>query len=192
MSHLITYIISALTPVYDPIIDRFLGGEMKVRKRMLERTGDFSRGLDIGCGTGKFLKIAHDSGIKGLYGMDISNRMLRTAARRYPYIEFLRGDVKSMPFKDGSFDAVFSTMVMHHLSEDEKMKAMEEIRRVLSNGGIYYSLEFHEEGLTFLGKAVTGLGFLEDEHLKGFEIIEKERWEKGLVWRKAIIKSRGD
>lgn len=165
---------------------------MKVRKRMLERAGDFSRGLDIGCGTGKFLKIAYDSGIKGLYGMDISGRMLRTAAIRYPYIEFLRGDAKSMPFKDGSFDAVFSTMVMHHLSEDEKMKAMVEIRRVLSNGGIYYSLEFHEKGLTFLGKAVTGLGFLEDEHLKGFEIIEKEKWEKGLVWRKAIIKSRGD
>ena len=183
MSHTITGIISAIAPIYDPVIDWFLGGETRVRKRMAEKVGDFQRGLDIGCGTGTFLSFLSGRNSE-LYGTDISKRMLKVAGRKHMDAEFIRGSALALPFKDASFDAVFSTMMMHHLTHSEREKAIAEVRRVLTPGGTYYSVEFGDEGLDRIGKAVTGLGFLEDRELKGFEMAEKGRWEKGLVWRK--------
>ncbi len=183
MSHPITRIISAMAPIYDPVIDRFLGDERKVRKRMAERVGDFERGLDIGCGTGSFLFVLYERGKGELYGMDLSNRMLSVASRKHTGAELIRGSALHLPFKDASFDAVFSTMMMHHLTCKEREKAIAEVERVLLSGGTYYSLEFDKDGLTGIGKAVTGLGFLENSQLSRFEIKDEEQWEKGLVWR---------
>ena len=182
MSHTITRIIAAIAPIYDPVIDRFLNGEAKVRKRMADRIPEFERGLDIGCGTGTFLEFMKSKGGE-LYGIDISGRMLKVAAKKHTGIEFLRGSALHLPFRDASFDAVFSTMMMHHLTHEERTAALAEIRRILRPGGIYYSLEFGEEGLDRIGRAVTGLGYLDESELSGLEIEKKERWEKGLVWR---------
>ena len=172
-----------MAPVYDPVIDRFLNGEMKVRRMMAERVDGFERGLDIGCGTGTFLSLLSGTGAE-LYGMDLSKRMLRVAVKKHGEIEFLRGSALHMPLRDSSFDAVFSTMVMHHLSDKERKIALREIRRVLKPGSMYYSLEFGKDGIGMVGRAVTGLGVLDDSELSGFDILEKEAWEKGLVWRR--------
>lgn len=185
MVHGITKFISFIAPVYDPVIDWFLGGETRVRGMMAERISPFKRGLDIGCGTGKFADMLREKG--EVYAMDISMRMLKRA-KRYG-VEILRADALRIPFKSGVFDAVFSTMFMHHLTHEERISAMKEINRVLVDGGVYYSLEFGKEGLTRIGKAVTGLGFLEDHEIEGFDIEVKERWEKGLVFRKAVKRS---
>jgi len=186
VSHLITKILSAIAPIYDPVIDLFLGGELKVRRRFAERVAPFEKGLDIGCGTGTFLDMLRKEQPEAkLFGLDVSERMLERAKKKHPEIRFVKGSATDIPFPDGSFDAVFSTMMMHHLDETEKEKAVAEIKRVLVPGGIYYSLEFGETGLTITGRAVTGLGVLEDGHLAGFEMLEKEAWEMGLVWRKA-------
>ena len=185
MSHLITRIISAITPIYDPVIDIFLGGEGRVRARFMERVAPFERGLDIGCGTGSFaaMLVAAEKG--DVAGIDVSARMVGYARKRHPEIECRVGNALSLPFDSGTFDAVFSTMMMHHLTDGEKLQAIKEIRRVLGPGGTYYSLEFGRTGLTLTGRAVTSLGFLEDSHLSGFDITAKELWEKGLVWREA-------
>ncbi len=188
MSHLITRIISAIAPIYDPVIDRFLGGEAKVRRRMAGRVGAFNRGLDIGCGTGMFLSMLDKTSDGELYGLDLSMRMLRVAVKKHRGICFVRGSALRLPFRDSSFDAVFSTMMMHHLTHDERIRALSEIRRVLKRGGAYYSLEFGNEGLNTVGKAVTGLGFLDEKEADGFLPVEKETWEKGLVWRKLYLK----
>ncbi len=175
--------ISAIAPIYDPVIEWFLHGEEKVRKRMADRIPDFERGLDIGCGTGTFLEALRKRGGGELYGLDISKRMLRVAKRKHRGMEFVRGSALCLPFRDSSFDAVFSTMMMHHLTHEERVAALKEIRRVLRPEGAYYSLEFGEEGLDRIGRAVTGLGYLHESEAQGFEVGEKEAWEKGLVWR---------
>ncbi len=186
MSHLITRIISAITPIYDPVIDMFLGGERRVRAQFVERVAPFERGLDIGCGTGRFAAMLADAGKGAVTGIDVSARMVRYAMKHHPEIECRVGNALSLPFESGSLDAVFSTMMMHHLTDREKARAITEIHRVLGPGGTYYALEFGRDGLTLTGRAVTGLGFLEDSHLSGFDITEKELWEKGLVWREAV------
>jgi ubiquinone/menaquinone biosynthesis C-methylase UbiE len=119
-----------------------------------------------------------------LYGLDLSARMLSVAVKKHSGPEYIRGSALCLPFRSASFDAIFSTMMMHHLSPDERKRALVEIKRVLRPGGTYYSLEFGREGLDAVGRAVTGLGVLEDRELGGFEMIEKDLWEKGLVWRR--------
>ena len=48
-------------------------------------------------------------------------------------IHFQQATAESLPFPDGSFDLVFSTMTFHHWSDQRK--AIGEIRRVLAPGG---------------------------------------------------------
>jgi ubiquinone/menaquinone biosynthesis C-methylase UbiE len=42
--------------------------------------------------------------------------------------------VEKLPFADGSFDAVLSSLMMHHLPDDIKQKRLAEIWRVLKQG----------------------------------------------------------
>ncbi|ADM12248.1 putative methyltransferase [Encephalitozoon intestinalis ATCC 50506] len=85
--------------------------------------------LDAGCGNGRsFL-------VPGIVGLDYCWGLLRDgkAVKNYGLI---RGDVLELPFVDCSFDLVLSVGVIHHLSTDcRRKKAMEEMRRVLRDGG---------------------------------------------------------
>jgi ubiquinone/menaquinone biosynthesis C-methylase UbiE len=49
---------------------------------------------------------------------------------------FEQGDACSLPFDDGSFDAVYSMGVLHHVDDTEK--AIAEVFRVLRSGGTAY------------------------------------------------------
>src|SRR5262249_35062051 len=45
------------------------------------------------------------------------------------------GFAEALPYGDGSFDRVFSSMMFHHLGRDERSKVLSEVRRVLKPGG---------------------------------------------------------
>jgi ubiquinone/menaquinone biosynthesis C-methylase UbiE len=60
-----------------------------------------------------------------------AGRKLRTAAG----IHFDRGYAQELPYADGSFDRVLSSMMLHHLDDDVKAAAAAEAFRVLRPGG---------------------------------------------------------
>ncbi|MCK4326253.1 methyltransferase domain-containing protein, partial [bacterium] len=68
--------------------------------------------LDIGCGRGEFLRGFIGCGLKG-YGVDQSLR----AKSICPEVEILQSDLEKepLPYKDNSFDVVFSKSVIEHL-----------------------------------------------------------------------------
>jgi SAM-dependent methyltransferase len=70
------------------------------------------------------------------FGVDISEPTVRQARAAFTPSQPLRaaaGDVRALPFRDESFDAVYSMGTIEHFAESER--AVEEMARVLKPGG---------------------------------------------------------
>lgn len=101
-----------------------------MRKREAEILTDSLRGekiLDLGCGTGYYLR-------DGFVGLDISHNMLLKAKRKGKKLLVL-GSADCLPFKNSSFDSVISMFgVLNHV---ELNRCMKEVDRVLKPNGIF-------------------------------------------------------
>jgi ubiquinone/menaquinone biosynthesis C-methylase UbiE len=96
--------------------------------------------LEVGCGPGHLsIRLAREHGLDTT-GLDLDPAMLELARanagrtgngdERRP--SFLVSDVASLPFPDGSFDLVVSTLSMHHWADPTA--GLAEIGRVLRSG----------------------------------------------------------
>jgi len=91
--------------------------------------------LDLGCGNGRLYEIFKDKNVNYI-GIDISEKLIRLAQTKYPEAQFLVGDGLDLPFKDNSFDVIYSIAVFHHLpSQRLRIQFLKEARRVLKKDG---------------------------------------------------------
>lgn len=81
---------------------------------VLAIAGKGEKVLDIGTGTGRFLKPIADAGMEA-YGLDISKNMLRKAGEK-GLMNLVRGDATRLPFANLSFKASLVTNVLHLVS----------------------------------------------------------------------------
>ena len=152
-----------------------------------DRLSEGDRFLDLGVGTGTiFEEILAKYGIRGV-GMDYTKGMLYHA-RAKPGNEgagFLQGNGIELPFKDNSFDLIFSVDVFHHIAFDGLDyvdDALAEARRVLSPGGtllIYEANPLNVYWYYYMNKIgentarLMRCGFLKKKiHSAGFRIQE--------------------
>lgn len=97
--------------------------------------------LDVGCGTGSVtIPAKMKVGERGrAAGIDPAPEMItvarQKASRARLEIDFRVGVIEALPFPDGTFDVVTSSLMMHHLPENLQIKGLSEIRRVLKPGG---------------------------------------------------------
>ena len=131
----------ALTPIYDLGI-RLTLPERRFKTRLVEsaRLTAGMRVLDVGCGTGTLLLIAAELAPAAvLFGVDIDDRILDRARQKIAVrgvrIQFERASATELPYADGSFERVLSTLAFHHLTREEKARAFVEAFRVLRSGG---------------------------------------------------------
>ncbi|MEE2654827.1 MAG: class I SAM-dependent methyltransferase [Pseudomonadota bacterium] len=93
--------------------------------------------LDVGCGSGAAARYARKIiGNEGsVSAIDFNAGMIAYAKTldQQNEIEWHRGDVINMPYKDDAFDIVVGNQLIQFLSE--KGKALAEIKRVLAKGG---------------------------------------------------------
>jgi SAM-dependent methyltransferase len=61
--------------------------------------------LDIGCGTGVFLRAAAERGAE-VHGIDASRELIDVARRRLPEADLRVGEMESLPYGDETFDVV--------------------------------------------------------------------------------------
>ncbi|KAL6076082.1 hypothetical protein STEG23_029786 [Scotinomys teguina] len=86
---------------------------------------------DIGCGTGKYLKV--NSRVHTL-GCDYCGPLVEIARNRG--CEVMVCDNLHLPFRDQGFDAIISIGVIHHFStRQRRIRAIKEMARVLAPGG---------------------------------------------------------
>ncbi len=105
--------------------------------------------LDIGCGTGQLLRrVAHRFADAELVGVDASEDMVRVARAALPEgapVRFVHAFAEDLPFGDGSFDIVVTTMSFHHWAD--QARALREVRRVLSADGVFVLADALPAGL---------------------------------------------
>jgi SAM-dependent methyltransferase len=110
----------------------------KLAKALGRAPDGFSRGLEIGAGTGYFsLNLLRAGVLDEAVATDISPGMLTVldeSARRLSLpVSTQVCEAERLPFDDDSFDLVFGHAVLHHLPDLEG--AFREFRRVLRPGG---------------------------------------------------------
>jgi len=105
--------------------------------------------LDVGCGTGRLLRAAEPMfPLARLEGVDAAAEMIRYARAALPAgsrITFAQATAESLPFPDGVFDLVFSTMTYHHWADQRQ--GIVEVARVLAPGGRWLLADFVASGL---------------------------------------------
>lgn len=122
----------------DPLRDRFAGGaqffiDQKVRivrGRLPVPAGRPLRLLDAGCGQGTaFAAFGPDIMV---VGSDVSVPMLGEAVGRGPVVA---QEPYDLPFADGTFDAVYAFCIYHHIPDEDHVRHLRELRRVVAPGG---------------------------------------------------------
>lgn len=140
--------------------------------------------LEIGCGPGHLaLRLARDHGLK-LTALDLDPAMIaraRANAERVPAVareqlDFVVGDVAALPFDEGSFDAVVSTMSMHHW--DEPALGLSEIARVLQPNGRALIWDIGPGGLPFHPHVPDARAHVQDS---GLDLVDVAAWR--WPWR---------
>jgi SAM-dependent methyltransferase len=130
--------------------------------------------LDLGCGNGRHAIYFAREGLQAA-GVDVSEQAIAWAkdwARREGLeIDFRVGDISKLPFPDDSFGAAVSHGVLDHVRTHLAAAAVQEVRRVLTKGGLFYcDLRCVDDFEFGKGKQVARNTFVVDEG-----------YERGLV-----------
>ncbi|CAH1212687.1 2-methoxy-6-polyprenyl-1,4-benzoquinol methylase, mitochondrial [Paenibacillus plantiphilus] len=91
-------------------------------------------GLDIGTGTGNLAGRLMDRGAL-MSGVDQSKEMLRLCQTKYPAMDTRLGNFLALPYLGGQFHFIVSSFAFHHLTEEQQVLALEEMRRVARSHG---------------------------------------------------------
>ena len=130
-----------LTPVYDFLCSAVgLGKRFKRWLIELANVEPHDRVLDIGCGTGTLaVLLAVMFPATQISAVDPDPRAVdiaRRKARKHGVkLAFYKARAESIPFADASFDKVFSTLMLHHIPDEQKLAVLREIHRTLRPGG---------------------------------------------------------
>lgn len=135
----------ALTPLYDTVLANVLReASWKAPFAAQVAPAGGKRVLDIGCGTGVLtLWLKRAAPGTEVVGLDPDARMLDRARRRSKeaglpceFVQSLADDLSDdARLAEGSFDKVASSLMLHHLEPEAKVRALANAHRLLRPGG---------------------------------------------------------
>ena len=155
---------------------------MELNKRFLGGVERSAKILEVGANIGLQLQCLQKMGFLNLFGIELQGYALEESKRRLRNIYMIRGSAFNLPFRNASFDLVFTSGVLIHIHPSELVKALREIRRCSRRwiwGFEYFSEQCQE--VVYRGKSnllwknnfareylktYPALCLLKEEHLK--------------------------
>lgn len=86
--------------------------------------------LEVGCNAGNQLLLLAQMGWSNLSGTELQAYAVEIARSRLPHATLKQGSALSLPWPDRSFDVVFTSGVLIHISPSDLTRAMDEMYRV--------------------------------------------------------------
>lgn len=129
-----------LAPKFEYTPFRTPNAVLRVAAEAIAGGGAVERAVDLCCGTGPAMRHLRAVCSRTLVGIDRSAGMLAEARRRLgdapgaARIDFVRGDVRALPFA-AAFDLVTCFGAFGHILEEDEPTFVREIARVLKPGG---------------------------------------------------------
>jgi ubiquinone/menaquinone biosynthesis C-methylase UbiE len=111
--------------------------------RMLHRhlnsigTMNSLKAVDLGCGSGRHLKLLVESGISSVTGIDNSFNALRICRKNYSSL--LQSDNLDLPIKEKSIDIAVAWGSLHYNHKRELPRMIDEIMRILKPEGVLFA-----------------------------------------------------
>ena len=156
-----------LTRIYDPIV-RLTTRETAFKTALVTqiKVGPGDRVLDLACGTGTLAVMVKNAHPKtSVVGIDGDERILVLAKDKADKakveIEFDRGLSFELPYPDESFDCVVSSLFFHHLTRDNKLRTLREVRRILRPNGELHIADWGLPGNWLMKFASIGIKLLD-------------------------------
>jgi ubiquinone/menaquinone biosynthesis C-methylase UbiE len=148
----------------DPYWDAFTYSRMKVNQILDGYLSDVRAPfhiLDVGCGTGHFVKELSERGF-ACSACDPSDEMLKHAQHLNPSIRFENAGIENLPYKSDCFDAIIAIEVMRYIPDADR--ALSEVHRVLKPGGLClltYAPKFSTSLYPLLNKLTSRIQLLQ-------------------------------
>lgn len=97
--------------------------------------------LDLGCGTGNLTAmILHHFPDAEIHVLDISADILTECKTRFQHhknIHYHQQDFSALDFPNEHFDLVLSSIAIHHIPDEQKLKLYQKIYQILKTEGIF-------------------------------------------------------
>lgn len=123
-------------------------GRFREQQLRLAKLQPGERVLDVGCGTGTLAIAArkHVGASGAVTGVDpaaeMIERAVKKARRANVDVSFRTAAAEELPFANGTFDVVLSSLMLHHLPTETRRAGVKEMRRVLKAGGRLLAIDF--------------------------------------------------
>lgn len=109
--------------------------------------------LEVGCGFGRNIKFLLENGVTAsITGIDLSRSMIANAKNYLDNskVKLITGDINNLPFKNNSYDLVFTHGVLMHVKSNVVEKAIAELLRVSKKKVILIEQNYGGNNYTFI------------------------------------------
>jgi len=117
-------------------LDKYLRWEREYIRKLLDLVASPEpKILDVGCGDGRHCRIINQENGQAV-GVDLSEGMLTEARKRCPDIDLHQMNMLALEFDDGSFDGIWSSGSIYHVTKATVPAVLSEFERVLRASGV--------------------------------------------------------
>ncbi len=161
--------------------DKFGTKRSAMNKEFLRALPKDARILEVGANFGAQLRMLQSMGFTNLFGVELNPATADFGRSHVRGINLIEGDALNLPFKDGSFDLVFTSGVLIHIAPKHRSKVMAEVVRCSKKfvwGFEYYAPQSQE--IVYRGNKdrlwKADFAALYKKHFPKLKLLKQERY----------------